>query len=307
MIKCIVPMTSESHKGSSGRVGVLGGSARYTGAPYYASMASLKVGADLAYVFCAEEAAMAIKCYSPELMVSPVYCAKDFDAVADQLEEGWEGKNKMIDSLVEPMVTEVVSMMNRMHVLVIGCGLGRCPVVFEATARIIQHAMKQQLTMVLDADALYLLTVPRYRGILSDYSNVVLTPNVMEYKRLVGAQKDSEVSIIPKEAIVVKKGRYDEIQSGDRVLVCEEEGGLKRSGGLGDILAGTLGTFSAWSQILSTKEDPIDLQLACWSACCVVKQATKHAFEKKRRAMTAPDVLEEIGPTFDSMTTSSKL
>jgi len=42
--RCVPPLSSTSYKGSSGRVGVLGGSARYTGAPYYAAMASLKAG-----------------------------------------------------------------------------------------------------------------------------------------------------------------------------------------------------------------------------------------------------------------------
>lgn len=79
--KCLVPLSPTSYKGSSGRVGILGGSARYTGAPYYAGMASLKVGADLAFVFCAEEASIPIKTYSPELMVAPVYSAKKFNAL----------------------------------------------------------------------------------------------------------------------------------------------------------------------------------------------------------------------------------
>lgn len=76
---CILPLDSQSHKGSSGRVGVLGGSERYTGAPYYAGMAALHVGSDLAFVFCAEEASLAIKSYSPELMVAPVYSAKEYN------------------------------------------------------------------------------------------------------------------------------------------------------------------------------------------------------------------------------------
>lgn len=52
-----------------GRVGVFGGSKDYTGAPFFASMSSLRTGADLAYVMTAEEAAPALKAYSPELMV----------------------------------------------------------------------------------------------------------------------------------------------------------------------------------------------------------------------------------------------
>jgi hypothetical protein len=37
------------------------------------------IGADLAFVFCAEEAAIPIKSYSPELMVAPVYSSIEFD------------------------------------------------------------------------------------------------------------------------------------------------------------------------------------------------------------------------------------
>ena len=92
MTRCVLPLSADSHKGSSGRVGVLGGSARYTGAPYYAAMAALKAGSDLAFVFCAQEASLPIKCYSPELMVAPVYSATDFDRLVEnnqkETEEG---------------------------------------------------------------------------------------------------------------------------------------------------------------------------------------------------------------------------
>jgi NAD(P)H-hydrate repair Nnr-like enzyme with NAD(P)H-hydrate dehydratase domain len=74
VINRIVPsLASSNHKGSMGRIGVVGGSSDYCGAPYYAGVSSLKVGADLASVFCSQSAAMPIKVYSPELMVSPFY------------------------------------------------------------------------------------------------------------------------------------------------------------------------------------------------------------------------------------------
>lgn len=57
----IPPMSSTGYKGSSGRIGILGGSPHYTGAPYYAAMAALKMGADLATCFCAQEASIPIK------------------------------------------------------------------------------------------------------------------------------------------------------------------------------------------------------------------------------------------------------
>jgi ATP-dependent NAD(P)H-hydrate dehydratase len=40
-----------SYKGSSGKTGTVGGCFEYTGAPYYAAIASLRSGSDLAHVF----------------------------------------------------------------------------------------------------------------------------------------------------------------------------------------------------------------------------------------------------------------
>ena len=48
----------------------------YTGAPYYAGISALRSGCDLCKVVCPAEAAIPIKCYSPELIVDPV---KKFD------------------------------------------------------------------------------------------------------------------------------------------------------------------------------------------------------------------------------------
>jgi ATP-dependent NAD(P)H-hydrate dehydratase len=45
---------------------------RYSGAPYFSSMSSLRVGADLSYVLTTQEASPIIKGYSPEMMVLPI-------------------------------------------------------------------------------------------------------------------------------------------------------------------------------------------------------------------------------------------
>ena len=50
---------------------VVEGSAPYTGAPFYAVTAALQTGADLATIFTAHEAALPIKCYSPNLWPKP--------------------------------------------------------------------------------------------------------------------------------------------------------------------------------------------------------------------------------------------
>jgi len=322
----VPPLTSKSHKGSSGRVSILGGSEKYTGAPYYAAMSSLRVGADLSYVQCAMEASIPIKCYSPELMVESVYEGAAFESFLGKLmnandKDGEKGEEPQIPEdnvLIQGMVKKVTDLMDRMHVLVIGPGLGRCPMVMKAAACIVSEAKKRRLPLVLDADAIYMLCLKENRNLLfcqSDESSrpvIILTPNVVEYKRLVDSIGDGSEEKMKKMltgTIIVKKGQIDEIEysSGLAVqkMICCEEGGLKRSGGIGDILSGTIGTFVAWNRILAEgtndKNDVRfkDLVMSCWVACCVTKIATRHAFNKKKRSMTAPDIIEEIGSVMD--------
>uniref|UniRef100_H3ALZ1 ATP-dependent NAD(P)H-hydrate dehydratase n=1 Tax=Latimeria chalumnae TaxID=7897 RepID=H3ALZ1_LATCH len=68
----IPPLTSKKHKGQDGKIGIIGGCQEYTGAPYFAAISALKVGADLSHVFCTKDSATVIKSYSPELIVHPV-------------------------------------------------------------------------------------------------------------------------------------------------------------------------------------------------------------------------------------------
>jgi NAD(P)H-hydrate repair Nnr-like enzyme with NAD(P)H-hydrate dehydratase domain len=46
---------------------------------------------------------------------------------------------------------------------------------------------------------------------------------------------------------VVLKGERDTVSDGRNVLVCNVPGGLRRCGGLGDVLSGVIGTMVAWS------------------------------------------------------------
>eukprot|EP00559_Dactyliosolen_fragilissimus_P008883 CAMPEP_0184860990 /NCGR_PEP_ID=MMETSP0580-20130426/5772_1 /TAXON_ID=1118495 /ORGANISM="Dactyliosolen fragilissimus" /LENGTH=272 /DNA_ID=CAMNT_0027358307 /DNA_START=713 /DNA_END=1532 /DNA_ORIENTATION=+ len=237
-------------------------------------------------------------------------------------------KEEMEDMRIK-MVRQVTDVMPNMHALVIGPGLGRCPLVMRATADIIREAKNRGLGLVLDADALFLLTLEQNRDLLSgggaaaaaatNNTTIVLTPNSVEYKRLVATLGEGSEDILEQRldgVIIVRKGFHDEIiqliskSSGSsssssssgvfrNKLCCEEEGGLKRCGGLGDILSGIVGLFVAWNKILLNSKD--DMVLACWVACCLTKISTKEAFSKSRRSMTAPDVLDKVGSVVDSL------
>jgi len=79
----------------------------------------------------------------------------------------------------------------------------------------------------------------------------------------------------------------------------------KRSGGIGDVLSGSVGAFLTWHQLLKSRPDrnvgTAELLQSCWAACCLTKRATRHAFYSKKRAMSAADIIDHIGDTFDEM------
>jgi ATP-dependent NAD(P)H-hydrate dehydratase len=52
MRKLLPTLDRHLTKGKNGKVGIVGGSKDYTGAPYYAAVSSLKSGADISHIFC---------------------------------------------------------------------------------------------------------------------------------------------------------------------------------------------------------------------------------------------------------------
>lgn len=73
MLKIFPPLSAKNTKGESGRIAVVGGSYEFTGAPFYSAISALKVGGDLGHIFCNKASATAIKTYSPEIIVHPVF------------------------------------------------------------------------------------------------------------------------------------------------------------------------------------------------------------------------------------------
>lgn len=153
---------------------------------------------------------------------------------------------------------DIIDMLPRLHVLVIGPGLGRDPLMHATVARVIKAARKADMPIVIDADALQV--VQDNPDIVRGYANAVLTPNVVEFKRLCNAldikdadvegKSDTErVEIMARTlegVTVVQKGGKDYISNGVTTLADDLEGGKKRSGGQGDTLTGSIATFLGW-------------------------------------------------------------
>jgi len=166
--RLIPPLAAHWHKGQQGRVGVVGGSFEYTGAPFYAGVSSLKTGADLCHLFCVEEAAVPIKSYSPELIVHPLLRS---DASLAAVHESQRAK------ILADAVERIAAVLPRLDSLVIGPGLGRDASVQEMTRQLIAKAREVNLPLVLDGDALFLVSLEP--DTVKGYRNAILTPNAV--------------------------------------------------------------------------------------------------------------------------------
>ena len=49
----------------TGRIGVVGGSMDFTGAPFFSAMSAMRIGADLSHIICEPKAGDVIKTYAP--------------------------------------------------------------------------------------------------------------------------------------------------------------------------------------------------------------------------------------------------
>jgi len=269
---------------------VVGGSIEYTGAPYYAATAALKGGGDLSWVLCHPDASIPIKSYSPELIVMPSLLNN-----ADDME----------------------AFLKRIHVLVIGPGLGRDPKILQAVDKLINQAKSMNLPMVIDGDGLFL--VAQKPSLVQDYRNVILTPNAVEFKRLYQKVFETEPisepeSICENEPLgtwvkdddsyavkslaralghvtILQKGRVDNISNGIVTAQVVAAGSPRRCGGQGDILAGLSGLFLHWAS-------SENIVYAAAAASTLTRTASKIAFENHQRSTTTPDILNSIDAAF---------
>lgn len=305
MICSIIPaLCSDFHKGQAGRIGVIGGSKEYTGAPYFAAISSLKTGADLSYIFCSADSSPVIKSYSPELIVYPILDQENF-------------------------LEEFNVILPKLHVLVIGPGLGRNDQILSNIGSIIAQVKERNMPIVLDADALYF--VSKCPEIVRSYTSAILTPNAAEFDRLFSSvfrteskqygnnDQKSAVELLAKtlgHITILRKGPKDIISNGTYTYISNEPGSPRRCGGQGDILSGVISTFSYWGHKAFESNDLAKSNsncypkicknytptiLACLAASMLTRRCARLAFKKCSRSTTTSDMIQEIKNSFTSL------
>ncbi|KAK7097586.1 ATP-dependent (S)-NAD(P)H-hydrate dehydratase-like isoform X2 [Littorina saxatilis] len=290
MVKSVIPpLTNDLHKGQAGRIGIIGGCQEYTGAPYFSAITALKVGADLAHVFCTKEAAPVIKSYSPELIVHPIL--DHVNALAEF--EKW---------------------LPRLHTLVVGPGLGRDTEVLKTVSSVIQNCKARGIPLVIDADGLFLIT--ESPELVVSYTNTVLTPNVVEFQRLfdkmIGERPGQNQDLAANTKLlaqcmgnltILQKGSEDIISDGNTVIMCSTDGCPRRCGGQGDLLSGSTGVFYNWAVKKSADGTAIlgPGVLAGYMACRLIRECSRRAFTSNGRSMVASDLIPHIHQSFDDI------
>jgi ATP-dependent NAD(P)H-hydrate dehydratase len=243
-------------------------------------------GADLSHVICSPTAAGAIKSYSPDLIVHPIL-----------REELCVSSNVFINHSIivtafrtpEKVRPELDSILSRLHILILGPGLGREDYMQSYARVALSMACSQGMFVVLDADSLWM--VNQDISVIKGYRRAVLTPNVMEFKRLsealsidTDAPADKKAGLVSKAlggVTIVQKGAKDiiavdttgeaadpeksKVRGSKKEAIKEQvevdtKGGYKRCGGQGDILSGVVGTMLAWGKCYEEGVFGYDLQ-----------------------------------------------
>jgi len=225
------PRDADTHKGSFGTVGVVGGGPGMTGAALLAARAALKIGAGKVLVgFAQETSPLPCDPQQPELML------RDARALLDE----------------DLGVTAWVA----------GCGIGTGALAANTLSEL--FVLRREAPLVLDADGLNLLAWGDVQPNWGD-GPVVLTPHPAEAGRLLGVSTADVQADRPGAAWkLVQRYQCWVVLKGAGTVVCAPDGSTRintsgnpglATAGTGDVLAGMLGSLIAqklpWDQAVA--------------------------------------------------------
>lgn len=233
------PRPTNAHKGTFGKLLVVGGSRGMIGAPSLAANAALRSGAGLLRVAVPEGVQLSVAGLSPCATTIPL--AQDGQGL-----------------ISTDAVNQILTALDENDCLAIGPGLGQSVALQGVMASIIENC---QLPTVIDADGLNNLAA--LRGIGSQLNaNTVLTPHPGEMKRLwqgwlredMPSDRRRQALMLAQQcgAVVVLKGAGTVVTDGKRIYVNTTGNGGMATAGTGDVLTGMI------VALLAQKMEPFD-------------------------------------------------
>ena len=230
--KWLPPRARVSHKGTYGRVLVIGGAPRYIGAVVMAAQAACRSGAGLVYVLTPEPVAGRVAQLVPEAMV-------------------FAGKSRSDGGLASDALRSIKKKLPDIDTVLLGPGM----MCHADGAQLIKSAYDfVSETIILDADALNVLAA--YNVALTDHpeKRVILTPHPGEAARLLDVFRTviqaDRVNVVQRlaekyHAVVVLKGAGTLISDGALCGVNLTGTPGMATGGSGDVLAGMIAALCA--------------------------------------------------------------
>lgn len=209
----------DSHKGLFGTVAVIGGETGMVGAALLAGRAALKLGSGCVRVGLLAAGAPVVDAVQPELMLLPA------------------------EAILATHFT----------VLVIGCGMGAS----DAARALLAQGLQRAVPLILDADALNLLTrdMNLQAALLARDVATVLTPHPAEAARLLGCStKTVQADRVAAARQLAQKFHCSLVLKGADSLCATRDGRLyvnttgnsgMSTAGMGDVLAGIIAAFIA--------------------------------------------------------------
>jgi len=256
--------SATSHKGTHGKILLIGGNRGMSGAVRLAAEAALRSGAGLVKVLTHRDNLSIVATPHPELMVT-----------------GIENEEENIQSYLEWA-----------DCIAIGPGLGRD----NWAQNLLGQALRYEKSKVLDADALNLLN--QFNSV--DLSHSVLTPHPGEAARLL----DVDIAVIESDryqairqlhnkykSTVILKGAGSLIADSDqRISVCPYGNAGMASGGMGDCLTGIIATLLGQVELgrIETAE------LAAQLAVSIHAKAADSAAKAGMIGLLARDLMEPL-------------
>ena len=263
-----------THKGSYGKILILGGSVGYTGAPYLAAEAAVRSGAGLVFLGVPEDIyhIEAVKC--TEAMPFPLKSAE-----------------YKINGTDEAVLSAVDEKLKNCTVCLVGPGMGRG----NETRALVAHILgKSTIPIILDADGINALA--DNIDILDRAAcPVILTPHEAEFARIGGIIGKDRVKSVRDFAVrhncyLVLKGHRSITALPDGrcyINTCGNPGMAK--GGSGDVLAGIIASLCG----------QIDIEKAVPAAVYLHSKAGDAAAEKYGEySMTPSDIISLLPVAF---------
>jgi hydroxyethylthiazole kinase-like uncharacterized protein yjeF len=225
----IPAISPTAHKGTRGRVAIVGGARGMAGAVTLAAFGALRSGAGLVHTFVADESVLPLQITVPQALAHNRHDSNVGDTLSS------------------------------MDAIVVGPGFGRD----NASAKLLEQlcsalvAQTNKTPLLLDADALTILSAtPERLAHLAATRAVVCTPHPGEFARLIGEPaaelldariEQAKAFANKSRCTVLLKGTPTIVVSPDdaNVYVIPRGSAVLATGGSGDLLCGIIGTLLA--------------------------------------------------------------